>query len=247
MAVGRYVRLILVGRRFSGDFIGEEWQTGISMVDSDGGGVFAGAIREGLPSFNAVVAGQAETDATFDMEWAWHGSEKFTKLNQIGLANQAVTFFNAIKTGVPTDSRLEEIRIQARDSANKVINGANLFLLKTPVAGSAAAASQLPPQIAVVASLRTGARGPRGRGRMYLPLSGKVGSSGKIGSADRTTYANATATFIANIRSTGPRPAVVNPGPLTYSDVTTVQLGDMFDVQRRRREGIQETYVSVTP
>lgn len=244
MATGRSIRVTLLGERTNPKFEGEVWQTGISFVDGSAGGVFPGAIRQALPDFDVTVVGDAEASATWNIDWAWHGSDKLTKAVQRGIADDALGFFNAFKAKVPTDSRLIGVKIQAFDVFGKTIGGSNWFTLKTPAPGSGTAGTQTPPQIAVVASLRTGARGPGGRGRMYLPANACQPTSGTMGSADRTTLVNAVSDFAEGVRARGPLAAVVNTNRQQYSAVTTVTVGDLFDTQRRRRNNADEVYTT---
>lgn len=242
MPTGRRVRINLIGS-LTGTWAGETWQTGLSFVEQDSGGVFAGAIREPLPSFEVLNIGEATTDATWNMEWAWKGQTKLTQAQQVTCAGHALTFWNNIKGVCLTDTRLDQVQIGVWGADGKMIGGYNRFVLKTPVAGTSAPSMFLPPQLAVVASIRTGARGPRGRGRMYLPLRTSPSGVGTIGGTTITASNNAVKTFCESVRAVGPLAAVVNPGPATYSAVTSVRTGNFYDTQRRRRNAVNETYV----
>lgn len=251
MTDGRFVRMVLVGDRPTGSFAGEIWQTGISMVDQDSGGVFPGAVKGALPSFPTIVQGDSTLDATWRTDWAWEGTGKFDRTMQTALANHALTFWNAIKGLAPLDSYLREVRLSALfkdvDGKWKVINGANVFSLVAPVAGTGVLSSQLPAQLAITASLRSGARGPAGRGRMFLPLNGPNSASGLIGGGAKDTVGNATKALVQNIRAAGPLAAIVNRAGSTYSDIDDVQVGNFYDTQRRRENAKDEVYTSYTP
>jgi hypothetical protein len=239
--------MVLCGDRPSGNFIGEIWQTGISMVDGDSGGITPGAVKEALPTVAVTVQGASGSDATWNWDLAWSGTSKFTDAWNLALVNHAVTAFNAFKAYVPTDSRLTSVRLSAFGTDKKVINGANVYTLKTPAVGTGSASGQMPAQIATTASLRTGARGAAGRGRMFLPCSAGSASSGAIGSTEKDVVGNAIKALVQNIRAVGPLAAIVNPAGLTYSDIDDVQVGNYYDVQRRRENAKDETYTSYTP
>lgn len=251
MATGRFVRVNFVGDRTGTYFGGEIWNTGFSLVDTDFSDVVVGGVREPLPEFAATAIGEREISSPFDIDWAWEGTSTFTKANQIALAGVANTFWAAIKAYTPTDLRLTEIRISAFAVGTtkpwEVINGANVFSLSTPVAGTASAANQLPAQCAVTVSLRTGARGPAGRGRMFLPLTGVSETNGMIGSSTKTNLGAACVDLCEDTRALGPLMAIINRGPSTYSAVNDIQIGDYFDVIRRRENNIAEAYTSYTP
>lgn len=245
MATARSMRVILTGSLPSGAFLGEIWQTGMSFVEGDGGGVFPDAIKETLPQFAVTVIGEASADATWDIDWAWKGDTKVTQTSQLGIANAALAMFNALKGQFTARSRLDGVKIVAQDENGKVINGANYFTLKTAVAGTSTASATIPPQLAVVASLRTGARGPGGRGRMYWPLNTSLGTDGLVSATAVTLLKNQVKTFAEAVRAIGPLASVVNVGPRTYSSLKTVEVGNMYDSQRRRKNALRETYESV--
>lgn len=246
MVDARAVRLQVLGEHTSGLYAGEIWQTGIHFVEGDAGGVFPSAIREALPTFSVSPIGQSTEDANFQMDWAWKGDSKLTQQNQIGIANAAVAWVNSLKALFTTNMRMTAVKLVAQEAGGRTISGGNMFYLKSPVAGTAAATSQQPAQLAVVCSLRTGARGPGGRGRMYLPLLGAAANGGGVPSATRTTVLAQTAAFVEAVRGIGPLAAVVNTAKQQYSALAYLEVGDLYDTQRRRVNGVRESYVSQT-
>lgn len=246
MATGRWIRAVMEGEYTAGTFAGEIFQTGMSFVEGDAGGVFPSAIAESLPEFSASVIGEVTSPTNWDVEWAWEGDTKLTKANQVGIADACLAFWNALKGQMNTNQRWTGVRISAWDATRRSIGGANLFTAKTPVAGTASATSATPPVMCVVASLRTGRRGPAGRGRLYLPLNGTMASGGTVGSTMRTAANSATKDLAEDVRAIGPLAAVVNAQPLTYSALTQVSCGNLYDVQRRRDNAIAEAYDNVS-
>lgn len=103
---------------------------------------------------------------------------------------------------------------------------------------------QQPPQIAVVASLRSDYAARTGRGRCYLPLTGvPLGASPRMTAAKTVSIANGFADFISavNLIPTGIGAWVVSVvGTDTLGDlpVTRVIVDDVFDTQRNRRNKI---------
>ena len=246
MPTARSIRVILVGDHTGGAASGEIWQTGFSCVEGDAGGVFNGAIKEGLPTFDTAIIGEATENTNYRIDWAWKGTTKATQANQIAIADAAVTMWTAVRGTTTTNMRLTEVRTYAQDDYGKVIGGGNVFALKAPSAGTASASSQLPVQLAVVASLRTGARGPGGRGRMYWPLYATAASGGTVGTTTQSGLINAIKACFESVRGIGPLPAVVNAGPKTYSAIKTVEVGNLYDTQRRRINNLRETYTGVS-
>jgi len=111
-------------------------------------------------------------------------------------------------------------------------------------------AAVLPPQIAVVATLRTALAGRRNRGRMYLPaMGGEFGISG--GQSYRFTGAGDVADEVAEwllaMAAAWPGPEAIQPVVYsavgqTLTPVSEVSVGDVFDTQRRRRDELVENY-----
>lgn len=242
MAVARWVRLELLGHREGLTWAPEIWTTGVNMTASDSGGDFVPVIRQPLPEFTANVESIVQDDGDLNIYWAWKGQSVFTTAKQFDMARAAIAYWNAIRTNCPTDMYMNGVRITAFDANKKAINGGNYFYLEPPIAGGTNATSQLPAQLAVVASLRTGARGAGGRGRMYLPLTGISTTSGKIAETQRTNVVNQTVTFLKALKTAGGQPSVVNSAKLQYSSVDRVAVGDYLDVQRKRRNAISEDY-----
>lgn len=112
------------------------------------------------------------------------------------------------------------------------------------------------PQIAYCVTLRSNIRrGPAARGRWYVPLSaGSVETPTGTGVLPETTVipmAQAAATFLEALASTEGLGDPQEWIPWLYGDgqggpvdaaVQTVSVGNVADTQRRRREGIVETY-----
>jgi len=126
----------------------------------------------------------------------------------------------------------------------------------TPVAGGRTG-DMLPPECAVVASLRTPNTSARGRGRCYLPPVGVGVLDTEAGAISSTETANIAARFAvlldeASYDRTTPDDAHVypiitgktSPAWTNYYRVTTVRVGNVMDAQRRRRNQLVETYAS---
>jgi hypothetical protein len=115
-----------------------------------------------------------------------------------------------------------------------------------------------PPQCTVALTLQSDRpRGLASKGRMYLPgISAAIGSNGKISTANRDTIALNMKTFFDSIhasidvpnqlilaaKGTGPFPALTAQNDY----VETIKMGDVVDTQRRRRNGLVESYKQET-
>ena len=109
---------------------------------------------------------------------------------------------------------------------------------------------RLPFQAAWVLSLRTAAVGARGRGRLYWPATGVSLSAQTLRpvSADVATYLTGWQTYLTNLRNavasviTGADLAVWSRAGNQLNEVNVIQVGDVLDTQRRRRDALVETY-----
>lgn len=124
--------------------------------------------------------------------------------------------------------------------------------------GTGTFVASMPPQTAVVLSLRSDVPSGRGRGRLYLPaMGGSISASTyRLTSPVLQTLANDSATFLRGIQDAiksgvNPAPAVgtiqlcvVSKTAGSRVDINRIQVGDVVDTQRRRRDRLAEAYVS---
>lgn len=144
-------------------------------------------------------------------------------------------------------------RLEARqlDGSLEVVGEATST---SPTPGTAA--STKPYQVAAVYSLRSAVPGARGRGRLYWPATGATMSTATL-RWDATQQAASTAEFAQYLENLGD----AMEGPLGLAGSTLVvwsrtalarypvismNAGDVFDTQRRRRDRAVESYVSVS-
>lgn len=116
------------------------------------------------------------------------------------------------------------------------------------VAGGASGNSPYPPQVALAVSLDTDLRGPRGRGRFYLPMPGMaITSTGAIAELDALSVRDAVVGLVNNLNNgpgiSTPEPRVVVASSLGgNNDVTSVRVGRVLDTIRSRRTSLSEGY-----
>lgn len=154
-----------------------------------------------------------------------------------------------------TAGKLTSYRVEKRGEDERVLSLGEASVIGN-VAGSTT--PDKTPQDAVVFSLRTGTPGARGRGRMYWPaLSATLTSSYKLSSptaaqvaADAKTLLdgiktplNAAYAATADVRTV--RLSVRSVTDHVCRDVVKIQVGDVLDTQRRRRDALNEAYSSV--
>jgi hypothetical protein len=223
----RVTRVTISGTTFNG---AEEWSTGFFM---------------GNVAADADLPNQQLAD---DIRAAW------------------ATFFTTASTGVGASWESTLVKVSSFGTDGK--SDANDTVFSTfPAVTKGAGVNLWPPQISLVATL-TGAqaRGLAMKGRMYLPgIQITPQATGKIASASVLSIANNLKTFLTAVNaSTATTNVVINAshgqlfkdatgkyvpkvggrGPVNAA-VTGIKIGDVYDTQRRRRNGLTETYQTV--
>lgn len=159
-----------------------------------------------------------------------------------GMLNQSSTIVNIIGCRI-------ELR-QPGGTLDSVAEG----LRSSTVAGTGTVS--MPPQCAAVISLRTGTPGARGRGRLYWPtLAASLGSTnGRWVNASRDSFLAAAKTYLSAVGTAMQTPLSVSGSTLTVwsranagaSPVNVLQMGDVIDTQRRRRDNLPESYAATS-
>lgn len=109
------------------------------------------------------------------------------------------------------------------------------------VAGSSSAGTSCPPQVAIVATLRTASAGPRYRGRFYLPspITSDLNNDGTLGSTYVGYLASSWGTAFADLTGSGLTPVVRSRKFHSSANVTHVDFDTVLDTQRRRRKSLR--------
>jgi hypothetical protein len=146
-----------------------------------------------------------------------------------------------------TECKLADISAGTADSPGGLYTG-NPFILGTGNQGTGSGGADYPPQISLAISLNTALRGPRGKGRFYLPapalpydpLTGTIPTSAMSGLQTAVTgflnAVNAVDGAFSNI-------AIVSSFGVS-SAVTSYRVGRVFDTIRSRRTSIPEVYTA---
>lgn len=168
----------------------------------------------------------------------------------------ALTYPTALKdlqsnVAIPTT-----VRVERRSDANVLLGAAEApFVGFSPGTGTATK----PFQTSVVISLRSNTPGASGRGRLYWPALGAAVGVSTLRLTVPTTTAVVTAakTYLDAIETAlkeafHPTPslidfhlAVYSPTKQTKTDIVRIEVGDILDTQRRRRDAAAENYASV--
>lgn len=143
-------------------------------------------------------------------------------------------------------------RLEVRDDGDDALIAISVASRGAQLNGTGIAA--LPPQSALVFSLRTDTPGGSGRGRLYWPAMGaQLAASGRFGTSGTTQWLDAFKLYLENMRLAltaafplvGFSLAVRSRLTTSTPHVVRMQAGDVVDTQRRRRDRWPETYVTV--
>jgi len=144
-------------------------------------------------------------------------------------------------------------RVEVRDDVTDALLA--ISTQNSTTAASGAAAMSLPPQSALVVSLRTDTPGGSGRGRLYWPcLATSLDAAGKVNSTTILSFMTDMKAYLAGIKNdlAGAFPAgafdlaVRFKTTHTTPHVTRLQVGNVIDTQRRRRDNLPEAYQTTT-
>lgn len=247
MARFTHVNVVLSGGWVSGSYWDEEIaQTGFRVAcwpqttspDTDA----LLPVRDCDTTYEVVDDSQFSGIQGFDAE-----AEYWDQNDQLDVASAAVDWINAIKGLQSSKFAWTAIKLSPIGQDGNLAASSTLLTLKTPILGSNNS-TMAPPQLSVATSFRTGVPGRRGRGRMYLPAlhNGLTTADGTVGSSTRTTLANAGRALLNAVQSIALgveyRIVVTSAKNPRYVLPQQVRVGDQFDVQRRRRNAVRETY-----
>lgn len=158
------------------------------------------------------------------------------------LEAQSLALWNGIK-GAYANVQYAGSRL-ALLSANNITLGTLLRSI-TPVAATGGG-NPLPHEVAVVASLKSATYGRRGRGRIYLPppAYGALTTTGRLDSTIRANMASQVATYLDFTPTNNLESVVASNADSDFKSIVTVEVGDVFDAQRRRRDQLVEVVSS---
>lgn len=140
----------------------------------------------------------------------------------------------------PATIGVDGVRVDELDDLGKNVSQAVTALTLVGTSGAEA----LPASVAVCVSLVTDTPTKRGRGRFYLPSPVvTVMDAQKIASATQTAIKNAALAALNDMLDNACPVVIYHKDLNTFDSVTIVDVGDVPDVQNRRRNQTPETRV----
>lgn len=170
-----------------------------------------------------------------------------TQCQAIATAVNAIVIPTGFRDMLSTTTTVTGCRVEAR-TVSGTLQALSEAVRATPILGSGTAPH--PYQTSMVVSLRSPLAGASGRGRLYVPATGIPIATANLRpvTADVTTFLSGTKTYLASITSavTSQVPdailAVWSRTLGTTLGVTRIQMGNVLDTQRRRRDAQIENY-----
>lgn len=211
-------------------------------------------------TFSGTVAQQDIWSNAFTLlnETVDDAAAAFAALNPADLLTAATDFYRGANSGMANYNWLTQIKLAHIGTDGKTIGEPKVFDLTSPVLGSYQ--GSVIPQASIVVSLETDVpRGLASKGRFFPPsgFADVQTNSATLSTASTEAIANRAVAFINAINTWGDLGAnsvavAINSSARTGANhyVTGVRVGNVTDIQRRRRNRIAETYVErplVTP
>lgn len=166
------------------------------------------------------------------------------------------TFFEAAGSHINTQYVTTQAKV-AHINTNGTTDSANVVYAfpSATVDGGVGTGTMAPQCSLVVTLLSDRPRGLASKGRMYLPgITAIVTSNGKISTTNRDTIATNMQTFFNGIRASAnipDDPILAAKGTGLFPELTaqndyieSLKVGDVIDTQRRRRNGLAESYIT---
>lgn len=203
-----------------------------------------------------MFGGAEEWSTGFFLGQEGSGAQEMTQAGLDQIRDAWATFFSAAGSMISSQYRFTQVKSALIADTGKTIDGSQMYSYPGATVSGAVAAGTHPPQCALVVTLLSDRpRGKASKGRMYLPgFAGIITGTGKADAAQIGTIATNLKTFFDSFADDADVPdqlilAAKGTGVLgalnAQNDyVETIRVGDVVDTQRRRRNGLVETYVS---
>ena len=206
-------------------------------------------IRLGIKG--TLPGGEAwSVNPTFDAFNSYQGIDA-SELNAVALAVRAVSVPAVLRNLLSSAADITSFRVEGRNSATDLVMAAEAAPSGGAISGTGSPSK--PYQTSIVASLLTGFAGASNRGRLYWPALGAViGTNLRLSTPTPAAFAEAMANYLTAIQGAISGVAgfsdstlvVYSPTTGTKRVVTEISVGDVLDIQRRRRDKAVESRVA---
>lgn len=175
--------------------------------------------------------------------WVTSSLTSAADLATAAAAHWASAFASAADTYWPDSTQWTSVHVSRVVEATGIVD-ATADASIVAVAGDSGNA--LPPQCAIVCTMRTALAGRSHRGRFYLPgpATGAVTNVGALDSTAQGVIADALQAYMVDLIADTYFPAVYSRTLHTHTVCSSMDVGNVFDTQRRRRDSLTEVRLS---
>lgn len=151
-----------------------------------------------------------------------------------------LAFWGEIRGDFPDDTVMSGVKTMLINTSGNTIQTRETGLSS---AGTSTAAN-MPSEVSVCVSLLTESASRGGRGRFYLPnpTTAALATTGRLDGTVQDNIADAAQVLLGADTATGLFSIVASAADVQLRPVLNVRVGDVFDVQRRRRDDLTEIY-----
>lgn len=197
-----------------------------------------------MPLYQHRFSGHTASNETFMYTW-WANS-----IRSIADAQTAALAWNALLWGGATAGNGYEDHVTTNVGVDSVTT-----VLIDPLTGlqtsrvdtaqnldGVVVGNPMPADVALVISLRSVLANRRGRGRFYLPQPGVVNltADGRVVADLVSDLSASLAAAWASYNTTNDRPVIYSRAGRSFVNITSFNVGDLFDTQRRRENKLLE-------
>lgn len=174
------------------------------------------------------------------------------KVDAAALAIANRTLPVSMRTALSPGAARTGARVEIRSDASDALLAISVQGSTTPAAGTGSLF--LPLQAAIVTSIRSDVPGGSGRGRIYWPALGvTLSAAGRLATPSAGVFITDMKTYLAGIRTDlatafptiGFDLAIRSRTTHTTPHAVRLQVGDVVDTQRRRRDAQPESYTQL--
>ena len=199
-----------------------------------------------------AVSEKWTVNLTFDPTFEFGDTVAQAPLDAAALAIAGLSIGPDLQGPIGSSGTLNGCRLEVRGDTDDHLIGLSEQNRPTPMVG--ASSVKLTAQSAIVCSIRTDTPGPSGRGRIYWPAMGvTIDANSRMSSPTNTAMVTAFSTYFhaiegvlaTNFPTIGFDLAVRSRSTHTTPHATRLQVGNVVDTQRRRRDTLPEAYATL--
>lgn len=197
-----------------------------------------------MPLFQHRFMGALPAGDEFSFSW-WNDTSLTIDTAHGNAVTWANDFWNGVGAGTGYAPLATAGVVLQRITTGEItpLTGQQQALRETSVAhAGTAVGNALPGDVCIVVSLRTPLANRSGRGRFYLPqpAASTLAADGRIAAASVTALNTALFDAWTVSNGAGSNPVVYSRTLRSSTAITTFNVGDLFDTQRRRENALTE-------